>query len=218
MFFILNASMPLSRRFLYGTSLGAILMASPVMAQSAPQDGQSAQDNETVTVTATGTLVKGIAPVGASLATYSSADMQSTGALTTDQVLGNIPLIANAFNTNTVSPTAGNIGGGGPSIRFVPSTAITGGATTLVLMDGHNFLGVSGLVTAPDPGLIPAIALRQVDVLPDGASSMYGANAVTGVINFITRNDFTGFEGNVALGHADGVLDSEVAVEESTKK
>jgi iron complex outermembrane receptor protein len=206
MFFNTKAYASLSKRLMYGVSLSAIasLMAAPVMAQSASQDGQSTQDAETVTVTATGTLVKGIAPVGASLATYSSAEIQSTGALTTDQVLGNIPLIANAFNTNTVSPTAGNIGGVRPSIRFVPSTAITGGATTLVLLDGHNFVGVSGLATAPDPGLIPAIALRQVDVLPDGASSMYGANAVTGVINFITRNDFTGFESNVALGHADG--------------
>src|SRR6202012_1584592 len=131
-------------------------------------------------------------------------DINSTGPLTTDQILGNIPLIANAFNTNTVSPTAGNIGGVRPSIRYVPSTAITGGATTLVLLDSHNMVGVSGLATAPVPGLIPAIALKRVDVLPDGASSGYGANAVTGVINFITREDFSGFEANVAIGHADG--------------
>ena len=144
--------------------------------------------------------MKGVAPVGADVATYDASQIQSTGALTTDQVLGNIPLIANAFNTNTVSPTAGNIGGVRPSIRYVPSTAITGGATTLVLLDGHNMVGVSGLATAPDPGLIPAIALKQVDVLPDGASSVYGANAVTGVINFITRNDFTGLESNISIG------------------
>lgn len=204
MFFNSNATTSLSKKFLYGTSLSAILMAGPAMAQSTDQSQASAQDIETVTVTATGTLVKGVAPVGADVASYDTSQIQSTGALTTDQVLGNIPLVANAFNTNTVSPTAGNIGGVRPSIRYVPSTAITGGATTLVLLDGHNMVGVSGLATAPDPGLIPAIALKQVDVLPDGASSVYGANAVTGVINFITRNDFTGFETNVALGHADG--------------
>ena len=195
------ARQSLSSRLLYGASMGALLVANPAMAQNVA----SAPPVEQVTVTAeTGTLVKGVAPVGAPIATYDLSEIKATGALTTDQVLGNIPLIANAFNTNTVSPTAGNIGGVRPSIRYVPSTAITGGATTLVLLDGHNFVGVSGLATAPDPGLIPAIALRQVDVLPDGASSMYGANAVTGVINFITRNDFTGFESNIALGHADG--------------
>ena len=202
MFFNLNSNAPLCKKLLYGTSLGAILAASPVLAQDANQ--QQSPAIESVTVTATGTLVTGVAPVGADVATYDLAQIQSTGALTTDQILGNIPLVANTFNTNTVSPTAGNIGGVRPSIRYVPSTAITGGATTLVLLDGHNFVGVSGLATAPDPGLIPAIALRRVDVLPDGASSVYGANAVTGVINFITRDDFTGFEGNVALGHADG--------------
>jgi iron complex outermembrane receptor protein len=205
MFFNSKPGAPLSRTLLYSASLGviALLVAEPSMAQEVSPP--PAQGNvETVVVTATGTLVKGVAPVGADVATYDAAQIQSTGALTTDQVLGNIPLIANAFNTNTVSPTAGNIGGVRPSIRYVPSTAITGGATTLVLLDGHNFVGVSGLATAPDPGLIPAIALKQVDVLPDGASSVYGANAVTGVINFITRNDFTGLETNVALGHADG--------------
>ncbi len=205
MFFSSKSYAPLSKKLMYGVSLGAIasLMAGPAMAQVTSQQAQ-AQDIESVTVTATGTLVKGITPVGANVATYDQTEIKSTGALTTDQLLGNIPLIANAFNTNTVSPTAGNIGGVRPSIRFVPSTAITGGATTLILMDGHNFVGVSGLATAPDPGLIPAIALKQVDVLPDGASAVYGANAVTGVINFITREDFAGFEANLALGHADG--------------
>jgi iron complex outermembrane receptor protein len=203
MFFNANTSFSLSSKLLYGASLGAMLIANPAMAQNAA-DQQAAPGVEDVTVTATGTLVKGVAPVGAPIATYDLSAIKSTGALTTDQILGNIPLVANSFNTNTVSPTAGNIGGVRPSIRYVPSTAITGGATTLVLLDGHNFIGVSGLATAPDPGLIPAIALKRVDVLPDGASSMYGANAVTGVINFITRDDFTGFEGNVALGHADG--------------
>jgi iron complex outermembrane receptor protein len=200
MFFDLNANVPLCRKLLWGTSLSAMLVASPAIAQ----DQQAAPGIESVEVTATGTLVSGVAPVGADVATYDLHDIQSTGALTTDQILGNIPLIANTFNTNTVSPTAGNIGGVRPSIRYVPSTAITGGATTLILLDSHNMVGVSGLATAPDPGLIPAIALKRVDVLPDGASSIYGANAVTGVINFITRDDFTGFEANAAVGHADG--------------
>lgn len=204
MFFSSKNDGRFSRTLLRGASLSALAMAFAGQAHAQDATAANAAATETVTVTATGTLVKGVAPVGANVATYDASEIQSTGALTTDQVLGNIPLIANAFNTNTVSPTAGNIGGVRPSIRYVPSTAITGGATTLILMDGHNMVGVSGLATAPDPGLIPAIALGQVDVLPDGASSMYGGNAVTGVINFITRNDFSGFEGNVALGHADG--------------
>ena len=202
MFFQLNANAPLSRRLLYGTSLGAMLMASPAIAQGTDQ--QPSGGIESVTVTATGTLVRGVAPVGADVVSLDASDIRATGALTTDQILNDIPLLSNTFNTNTVAPTAGNIGGVRPSIRYLPSTAITGGSATLVLMDGHNMAGVSGLATAPDPGLIPAIALKRVDVLPDGASSLYGANAVTGVINFVTRDDFTGFETNLALGTAAG--------------
>jgi iron complex outermembrane receptor protein len=200
MFFNLNANTPLCRKLLYGSSLGAMLVASHAVAQ----EQQAAPATESVEVTATGTLVRGVAPAGADVVTLNTDDIRATGALTTDQILNDIPLISNAFNTNTVAPTAGNIGGVRPSIRYLPSTAITGGATTLVLLDGHNLAGVSGLATAPDPGLIPAIALKRVDVLPDGASSLYGANAVTGVINFVTRDDFTGFETNLALGNATG--------------
>jgi iron complex outermembrane receptor protein len=207
MFFNSNASLSFSKRFLYGTSLSAmaLLMARSAVAQNATQQqAQQSQQIETVTVTATGTLIRGVAPVGADVVTFDASDIQASGALTTDQIMNDIPQLANTFNQNTVAPTAGNIGGVRPSIRYLPSTAITGGSATLVLMDGHNMIGVSGLATAPDPGLIPAIALKRVDVLPDGASSLYGANAVTGVINFVTRDDFTGFETNLALGHADG--------------
>src|SRR3954463_10908218 len=71
-------------------------------------------------------------------------------------------------------------------------------------MDGHNLVGVSGLATTPDAGVIPTIVLRQVDVLPDGASSIYGANAIAGVINFVTRETFQGFQANASVGVADG--------------
>src|SRR5207302_307113 len=55
----------------------------------------------------------------------------------------------------------------------------------------------------PDPNLIPAIALQRVEVLPDGASAIYGSDAVSGVINFVTRKDFTGVEAAMQAGIAD---------------
>ncbi len=132
------------------------------------------------------------------------ATIRATGAITTNEILNQIPQIANTFNTQTNPPTAINIGGVRPQIRFNPAQNITGGSSTLLLLDGHNIVGISGLATAPDPGVIPTIVLRQVDVLPDGASSIYGANAITGVINFVTRDDYQGFMGNVSKGFADG--------------
>ncbi len=200
MFFNSTVNMRVVKKLLCGASVGAL---ATVMAGSAYAQAQ-APEPESVTVTATGTSIKGIAPVGANLITVDAGTIKATGAITTDEILNQIPQVANTFNTQTVSPTAINIGGVRPSIRYNPAQNIVGGSATLVLLDGRNLVGVSGLATAPDPGFIPVVVLQRVDVLPDGASSVYGANAINGVINFVTRENFQGFQANAAVGVADG--------------
>src|SRR5882724_5848204 len=187
------------KQLLCGASLGAlsaVMITGPALAQDV--------ETEVITSTATGTSIKGIAPVGTNLITVDASTIKATGAITTEEILGQIPQLANTFNTQTVSPTAINIGGVRPSIRYNPAQTILGTSSTLLLLDGHNMVGVSGLATTPDAGLIPTIVLRQVDVLPDGASSIYGANAIAGVINFVTRDTFQGFQANASVGVADG--------------
>ncbi|MBN9587622.1 MAG: hypothetical protein BGN85_09620 [Alphaproteobacteria bacterium 64-11] len=149
-------------------------------------------------------MIRGINPVGSNLVTVDTGTIKASGAMTTDEVLAQIPQISNTFNSTAVAQTAINIGSIRPVIRYIPSQAIVGGSETLVLLNGENMIGVSGLATAPDPGMIPTIVLNRVDVMPDGASSIYGANAITGVINFVTRDNYQGFEANSSLGVADG--------------
>jgi iron complex outermembrane receptor protein len=198
MFFDSNRRGCFSKKLLGGASLGAIAIAMAGAAQA--QD--AAAPVEAVTVT--GTMIKGINPVGSNLVTMDAGTIKASGALTTDEVLAQIPQISNTFNSTAVAQTQINIGSVRPVIRYIPSQAIVGGSETLVLLNGENMIGVSGLATAPDPGLIPTIVLNRVDVMPDGASSIYGANAITGVINFITRDNYEGFEANTSLGVADG--------------
>src|SRR6201995_2019154 len=102
------------KRLLCGASLGAI--ASVIAAPSFAQDNSTTP--ETVTVTATGTSIKGIAPVGTNLITVDAAQIEATGAITTEEVLGHTPQLANTFNQQPVSPPARNIGGVRPSIRY----------------------------------------------------------------------------------------------------
>jgi len=201
MFFQSN-NMRVVRKLLCGVSMGtlATVIAGPVQAQPATAPDQPEQ----VTVTATGTSIKGIAPVGSNLITVDASSIKASGAVTTEEIFNQIPQLANTFNFQTVSPTAINIGGVRPSIRYNPAQTILGNASTLLLLDGHDIVGVSGLATTPDAGLIPTIVLRQLDVLPDGASSIYGANATTGVINFVTRDTFQGFQAEASAGVADG--------------
>lgn len=194
----MNVNIRFVKKLLCSASMGALatVIAANAQAQNAPV--------EEVVVTATGTSIRGIAPGGTNLITVDATSIKATGAVTTEEILGQIPQLANTFNTQPVSPTAINIGGVRPSIRYNPAQTILGNSSTLLLLDGHNMVGVSGLATTPDAGVIPTIVLRQVDVLPDGASSIYGANAIAGVINFVTLDSYQGFRANVSVGMADG--------------
>jgi iron complex outermembrane recepter protein len=86
---------------------------------------------------------------------------------------------------------------------------ITGGAAfanlrglgankTLVLLNGRRIanqaIGGSGDSSAPDLNTIPLAAIDRIEVLRDGASSLYGTDAIGGVINFITKKDYKGVE------------------------
>lgn len=74
-----------------------------------------------------------------------------------------------------------------------------GSARTLVLLNGRRLApaGVEGAPAAPDLNLVPSGLVRQYDLLLDGASSIYGSDAVAGVTNIILREDFNGFEAEV---------------------
>ena len=71
-----------------------------------------------------------------------------------------------------------------------------GSARTLLLVNGRRMgpAGVEGAPASPDLGLIPGSLVQQYDLLLDGASSIYGSDAVAGVLNVILRKDFDGLE------------------------
>ncbi len=71
-----------------------------------------------------------------------------------------------------------------------------GAGRTLTLINGRRLApaGVEGAPSSPDLGLIPAGLVESYDLLLDGASSIYGSDAVAGVINATLRKDFDGFE------------------------
>lgn len=100
-------------------------------------------------------------------------------------------------STNAGSPTAavegvseGGVGSNNIALRGL------GASSTLVLMNGRRLgrAGVRGAPVAPDINLIPSALVERVDILTDGASSIYGSDAVAGVVNVILRDEFEGFE------------------------
>jgi iron complex outermembrane receptor protein len=85
-----------------------------------------------------------------------------------------------------------------PTIHSLGSSSSN---STLVLIDGHRISPGSQQQTLTDPNIVPPIAIERVEVLAEGASSVYGSDAVAGVVNFITRRNYKGFEvtGQVGL-------------------
>ncbi len=73
-----------------------------------------------------------------------------------------------------------------------------GTTRTLVLIDGKRMSSGDAFATAPDLNFIPAALVKRVDVLTGGASSVYGADAVSGVVNFILDKDFEGVRASIS--------------------
>jgi iron complex outermembrane recepter protein len=106
--------------------------------------------------------------------------------------------IMNTISGNQTSlSTSGAIGGitGGASFANLRGL---GANKTLVLLNGRRIanqaIGGAGDSSAPDLNTIPLAAIERIEVLRDGASSLYGTDAIGGVINFITKNDYKGVE------------------------
>ena len=105
----------------------------------------------------------------------------------------NAELNTNAGNSNaSESPPLGGVGSANVGLRGL------GPERSLILLNGRRLgsSGVRGAPAQPDVNLIPITMVERVEVITEGASSVYGADAVAGVINVILRNDFEGFEIN----------------------
>ena len=176
--------------------------------QSSSAGDQAAGDTKDIVVT--GTLLRGIAPVGTNVIAVSQKDVVATGAQSSNDLLAKIPQISN-FNA---IPTGGG-GFGQPIVQTnLRGLGASGGTTTLTLINGHRVVGSGILQTYVDPQVIPPGIIERVEVIPDGGSSIYGSDAIGGVINFITKKRLNGVEATGRYGFADGyqTLDGNVTV------
>lgn len=182
----------------WGTALGVLgAVASGARAADPP-----AAEDQLQEVIVTGTSIRGAAPVGSNLITVGRDAIEASGAQTLQQVLRNVPAVTGFGNAAQGGfQSFDGAGSYAPTIHGLGASASNG---TLVLVDGHR-LPLSGINhTLADPNVIAPLAIERVEVLPDGASSVYGSDAVAGVLNFITRRRYNGFEGTAQAAFADG--------------
>jgi iron complex outermembrane receptor protein len=122
--------------------------------------------------------------------------MERTGATTAAEVIQNLPAMQG--QVSIASSVGGSPGGfQGASLH------LQGDSRTLVLLNGRRiapFAGttLTGYASGVDLATIPLAAIERVEILSDGASALYGADAIGGVINFILRSNYS--EGEIAIG------------------
>jgi iron complex outermembrane receptor protein len=185
------------KRLVAHSSILAITLSWAVASYA---EGQAA-DSEMNEVVVTGTSIKGVAPVGSSLSTLSADQIHETAAQSMQQVLKMAPAV-----TGLQAPSQGGFGSADNSGTDAPTIHGLGASasnSTLILMNGHRLPTSGANHVLTDPNIIPPIALERVEVLADGASSVYGSDAVAGVINFITRKYFEGWEVDGQAGFGD---------------
>jgi iron complex outermembrane recepter protein len=161
-------------------SLGGVFAASGAFAQTDPQKIEK--------IEITGSSIKRIdAESALPVTVIKREDIEKLGATSAAEIIERIS--ANNGQGYSLSGAIGDSarpGFAGASLRGLGST------NTLVLLNGRR-LAVNGFDGGGvNLGAIPAAAIERIEILRDGASAIYGTDAVAGVINFITRRDFTG--------------------------
>jgi len=146
-----------------------------------------------IRVEVTGSNIKRVEGEGAlPVQIITREQIEKTGATTVPELLQTVSAISTVNQVSLASAVG--------AATFSAQTASLrglGGQFTLVLLNGHRIEGFPGEIQGVggvNLASIPFDAIERVEILKDGASAIYGSDAIAGVINFITRSDYTGAE------------------------
>lgn len=153
--------------------------------------GAAAQDKlERVEIT--GSAIKRIdAETAVPITVVKMDDLKAQGVTSVEQIMASLSAV------QMIQSSSQQVGSGTGGASFANLRGI-GANKTLVLLNGRRIANNAIDGSAPDLNMIPFAAIDRVEVLRDGASSLYGTDAIGGVINFITRKDYRG--GVVTVG------------------
>ena len=206
-------------RLLAGTGLRYRLLERTLVVERAPfaeaANERPAANSSAKDIVVTGTHVRGASPTSP-LIVLTRKDIDRTGATAVDELMRTLPQNSESgvnkenslISLPDVDPTDH---GSAINLRGLGQRA------TLVLLDGRR-LAPSGTGGFVDISMIPLSAIERVDVLTDGASAIYGSDAVGGVVNFVLRKHFDGFETTVQAGTTTDGGGSQVLVSQAAGK
>lgn len=175
---------PISRALAlaFGGVAGVVLIAPDARAQQ--QAAGESQKLERVEVT--GSLIRRIdTEMALPVVNLNVSELQKAGASNAEQALSFVT--QNQVGTPTSRSVSGTNGGAAyANLRNL------GSSRTLVLLNGKRIVNQPYSAAAVDLNTLPSVALDRIEVLADGASAIYGTDAIAGVVNFITRKEYEG--------------------------
>jgi iron complex outermembrane recepter protein len=192
-------------RLQVGASLIALISLGLVSGTASAQEADGvpdAADEGSPMIVVTGSRIRGIEPIGSNVIALDAEEILAEPVISTNDLLRRVPQVvslgANRAGGSAQNGAANATRGAGINLRGISTNA------TLLLYDGRRFppQGTQGQFT--DPSVIPSIALGRIEVVADGASAIYGSDAVAGVVNLILRKDVDGIEGRFRYGFTEG--------------
>ncbi|HYI48312.1 MAG TPA: TonB-dependent receptor [Allosphingosinicella sp.] len=163
---------------------GAASVATPAFAQDdqAPAAAQTPEEDEQ-DVTVTGTRIPRNLTAVSPVTVINSADIRLQGVTRTEDLINSLP--------QSFAGQGGNLANGASGTATVDLRGL-GSNRTLVLINGRRLVPGDPSLPTPDINVIPSSIVNRIDVLTGGASSVYGSDAVSGVVNFIMDTELEG--------------------------
>lgn len=185
---------PLSNAVRAAIMLGLLACASALQAQDTGNTPDASKAKTMQAVTVTGSLIRRVdLETSNPVVTIDSSQIQASGKPTLGDLLQQLPAVAG----NATNPGIDNGGGTGASTISLRGL---GDNRTLVLVNGRR-------LAYDDVNSIPSNMIERIEVLSDGASSVYGSDAIGGVVNFILKDHYQGVQLSGGYGessHGDG--------------
>ena len=166
-------------------------------AAKASNDASAPQDGEAIVVTGT-RLQRPNLTSNSPLTVVDATEIRYQGAVQVENVLNRLPQVTPDANENSSN---GSDGTARVNLRNLGSNR------NLVLINGQRMLPVQ----ANDLNFVPTALIKRVDVVTGGASAVYGSDAISGVVNFILRDDLNGVRADVQYGFAQHQNDNSFA-------
>lgn len=177
--------------------VGAACAASLAPAARAAE-GDSSDLSEIVV---TGSRVRGEAPIGSAVTTLGRKEIETSPSVTVDRLIQELPQV---FDLGVSENSRGQPGGAG-NIVYANSINLRGIGpnATLTLIDGHRATSNGRSI---NPSVLPTLGLERIEIVADGASAVYGSDAIAGVVNLIPRRNLDGGEAMFRYGRSDDGL------------